>query len=193
MHLKHANFTHDEDDLTKALGFTQDLKIRCRERIFFASILGYVLRIELYGKDLDDEIPKELCTITGSLQRCLSLITDQDEYEFTLFNFMNFHEMAMNAVVHYREKVNKNTDESEEGLKSQIVGLVRKMIEKKISEEGKSKDSLGVLSLDDMIDRIEKIKQSKQSFNRYMKLMGYQADDYTNVDDLLKQTLSKED
>lgn len=195
MYLKNLNFRHEEDDLHKAFCIEGDVHIRCRERIFFATMVGYVLALELYGTK--DDAPRELITVTGDLQRTLNMITDEKEYEYTLVHFMSYHRMAKSAVNHYdhtKDEVKKEED-SEDQLKQQIAKLVKKMIKKKMEkEEGvqEEEDSAlhPTLDLEDFIDRLEKVKQSNKNFDKYMRLMGFQSYDHSDVDDLLKRTLS---
>lgn len=194
MYFKNLNFKHEEEDLHKAFDVDEALYIRCRERIFFATIMGYLMCLELY-EDKDDA-PRELKTVTGDIQRTLNLVTDEREYDITLLHFMNYHRIAKAAINHhYHHKDEpKKEEDSEDQLKEQIAKLVKKMIKKKIEkEEGIEKEESAVhtvLDLEDLLDRIEKVQQSNNNFDKYMRLMGFQSYDHTDVDDLLKKTLS---
>jgi hypothetical protein len=101
MYLKNTRFNHEEEELHKAFHIKDDILIRCRERIFFASILGYLMCHELYSSR--DEAPRELKTLTGDLERTLDLITEQKEYDLTLLNFFQYNRLVMSAVMEYHE------------------------------------------------------------------------------------------
>lgn len=195
MYFKNANFKHEEEDLHKAFGIEDDMYIRCRERVFFATIVGYLLCLELYGNK--EDAPRELTTVTGDLQRTLNMVTNEKEYDITLLHFMNYHQIAKAAVHHhYRTKdEEKKEEDTEDQLKQQIAKLVKKMIKKKIErEEGvqeENSDIHAVLDLEDMLDRLEKVKQSNKNFDKYMRLMGYQSYNHSDVDDLLNKTLAE--
>jgi hypothetical protein len=79
---------------------------------------------------------------------------------------------------------------NDDELKRHISKLVRKMIEKRRGADKEDKGINSDLELEDMFNRIEKVKQSNNSFNKYMRLMGFEGYDYSDVDDLLKKTLS---
>lgn len=191
MYLKNTTFNHEEEKLHNAFLVSKELYVRCRERVFFATFLGYVLCNELYEDR--DSAPRDLRTLTGDLQRTLALITDPVEYDITLINFMQYNRMALSAyahIEHMEEQRKKNKEkETEEDLKRQIGDLVKKMIRKKLQENDKEEEDEenDALELPDMIKRLDCVKQSNSSFEKYMRLMGYT--NHNEVDDLLKKAL----
>lgn len=194
MYFKHAIFKHEEQDLHRALDTDDDMYIRCRERIFFVTILGYLLCIELYG-DVETA-PGELTTVTGDLDRLLSMITDEKEYDLTLLHFMSYRQMAKAAVRYYHKSKDKKEEEKkpniEDKLKQHISDLIGKAIKRQ--REGRhgdrNNDVYPDFKMEDFLDRLEKVKLSNRNFDKYMRLMGFQSYDHSDVDDLLRRALS---
>ena len=100
MILKNREFNHSKDHFHDAMNIPGYVRTKCRERIFFAAFSNALQRQELFEDE--DDAPKEMCTVTGDLQRCLSLITDPLEYEYTLLTFYGHQRMAMEAYGKYK-------------------------------------------------------------------------------------------
>ena len=190
MYLKNTSFKHEEENLHEAFNISQDVYIRCRERVFFATLMGHMLCSELYENR--EDAPRELRTVTGDLQRVLDLITDPVEYEITLLHFLQLNRIAVGAYVHYT-KMREEDENSETSIENELARVIKKLVakkmEQKIQEIVKESDDPNQVSLEDLLKRIEIVKQSNRSFNKYMRLLGYPGYDHTDVDEMLRKSL----
>jgi len=190
MELKYRNFDHSQEGFFKALNLDKDIVLRCRERIFFSHFANSLQLMELF--DNRDEAPKEFTTITGDLQRVLSLITNPLEYEVTLLHFMGYEKMAMAAFSHYKFE-NSSEVSTEDKLKLQFLKLLHKLKEAHDKqEEEKGEHSMdepsdeNAIEHDAMINRIDLVKKANYNFNKYMELLGHPIkQDHSDVDNLL--------
>ena len=173
MSFRDTKFDHAEDNFHLALGITSEIKTICRERIFFASLSNALQAEELF--DDEDETPKEFKTVTGDLQRLISMITNPIEYDYTLLVFMMYQRMAKEVYSHYRNTKEDPTASREEQIKMQIIKGIMKLKEIKDREEsGESNtddDDTEVLSKESITERINLIKKSGYNFDKYLNLL----------------------
>jgi hypothetical protein len=74
MSLKDTKFDHEMDDFHLAMGISEETKTICRERIFFSTFSNSLQAEELFD-DMDD-VTKAFRTVTGDLERLISMITN---------------------------------------------------------------------------------------------------------------------
>jgi hypothetical protein len=141
-----------------------------------------------------DEAPKQLTTVSGDLERVLSMTHDPLEYEITLLQFNTYHKMAGSAFAQWQME---NDKDSEHAMKIQLLRLLHKL--KEASDKGKEKDEEddiqddvdGKLTEENVVQRIELVKKSKYNFSRYMQLVGFPIqgnnDSSFDVDGLLNE------
>ena len=129
MTFKGRNFNHEEDDFHLAVGISEETKNICRERIFFSSFSNALQADELFD-DIDD-VPKQFRTVTGDLERLLSMITNPIEYEYTLLTFMMYQRMAKEVYSLYRNTDEDSAESREEQIKMQIIKSIMKLKELK--------------------------------------------------------------
>lgn len=183
MFLKNAKFDHDTEHVSEGFGIDEDLLSRCKERIYFTNFSASLRSIELYpSRDL---APKNLTTITGNLEYCLSLINDEKEYEITLLYFMQYQQHANAAFAHYvfRDENNTHVDEKDR-IKYKLTQLMKKL--KDDEDDVKEQED----KIQELIKRIEAVKKSNHDFSKYLQIMGLQ--NYKEVDEILKNVFFKD-
>ena len=193
MLLANREFNHETENFHESLGISDEIRVRCRERIFFNTFSNALQRLELFEDD--DDAPKELRTVSGDLQRCLRTITDQLEYEYTLMIFNNTQRMAMESFAYYRHML-ENHDNREDRIKLKIMELVEEMRGSKDEE-----DPISRLNKKSMVKRIKLVKQSHYNFDTYLNMLNRWANgntqDFTekkpDIDDLLRNLFSNDE
>jgi hypothetical protein len=202
MSFKDRNFNHDEDNFHLALGVSDETKNICRERIFFAIFSNSLQADELFD-DVDD-IPKEFRTVTGDLQRLLSMITNPVEYEYTLLTFMMYQRMAKEVYSVYRNTNVENAESREERIKMEIIRSIMKLKELKDREESgleADEDDVEVFTKESIMQRIGLVKKSGYNFDKYLLLVrndnnttsSKQKGSDFDINDLLSGLFSKDD
>jgi hypothetical protein len=166
MELAKLTVDHHIDNIQKALGVPHDLVISSREKVIFTTISNALFVEEMYEKSSD--APKSLTTITGDLQKCITMMENELEYEIMLLMFMHYHEAAIAAFRHY------NSFESEEDpeLKKKYE-LFKKLMEvKKLMSDDEQDDEENdpfALTKFNMIERVKFVKSSNYNFQKYME------------------------
>lgn len=178
MLLKTVAFNHETSDIDEALNIPESVKEAAMEKIIFSSVSNSLIGHELYEDE--DERPAELRTVTGDLQKTLSLVTDPLEYEFILLKFLHYHQLIKHVMSLY---VNLNYNISEESRKEaqQIKKLF--MMKELLKSEDDDKKSDALFSFNQMYKKIDMVKKSKYNFTRYMEYVSTLQNDN---DDLLK-------
>lgn len=174
MILQNHKFDHQQETIYQALNVSRETMITCRERIFFCHFANSLQSIELFPSR--DEAPKQLTTVSGDLERVLSMTHDPLEYEITLLQFNMYQKMAGSAFAQWQME---NDKDSEHAMKIQLLRLLHKL--KEASDKGKEKDGEddiqdevdGKLTEENVVERIELVKKSKYNFSRYMQLVGF--------------------
>ena len=201
MTLRDRNFNHEEDDFHLAMGISEETKNICRERIFFSAFSNALQADELFD-DIDDA-PKQFRTVTGDLQRLLSMITNPIEYEYTLLVFMMYQRMAKEVYSIYRNTDENSAESREEKIKMQIIKSIMKLKELKDREESgddSNDDGVEVFSKESIMDRIKLVKKSGHNFDKYLVLVKTRntGEERTkpsdfDINDLLSGLFSKDD
>jgi hypothetical protein len=192
MILKERQFNHDKDAFHEAMNIPSYIRTKCRERIFFTSFSNALQRVELFEDE--DDAPKDMSTVTGDLQRCLKMINDPLEYEYTLLTFYGHQRMAMEAYSRYKY-LNSSSQSKEDKIKLSIINLMMDLKEKQEDEENNSKedDEIDNITVNTTIKRISIVKSSLYNFDTYLKLvskkLSSRPDSDFNVDDFLKDYL----
>jgi len=194
MILKDREYNHSKDHFHEALNIPSYLRTKCRERIFFASFSNALQRTELFEDE--DDAPKDMSTVTGDLQRCLKLITDPLEYEYTLLTFYGTQRIAMEAYGRYKF-LNSSDKSKEDNLKLSIINLIQELKDAKDREEDDEEaeeDEIDNLNSNTVLKRIDIVKQSHYNFDTYLKQvikkLSSRGDSDFNIDDLLKDVLN---
>ena len=192
MILKERQFNHDKDEFHEAMNIPGYVRTKCRERIFFAAFSNALQRAELFEDE--DDAPKDMSTVTGDLQRCLKMINDPLEYEYTLLTFYGHQRMAMEAYGRYKY-LNSTSQSKEDKIKLSIINLMMDLKDKQDDEEtnNKEEDEIDNITVNTTIKRISLVKSSHYNFETYLKLitkkLSSRPDADFNVDDFLKDYL----
>ena len=192
MILKERQFNHDKDEFHEAMNIPGYVRTKCRERIFFAAFSNALQRAELFEDE--DDAPKDMSTVTGDLQRCLKMINDPLEYEYTLLTFYGHQRMAMEAYGRYKY-LNSTSQSKEDKIKLSIINLMMDLKDKQDDEETSTKeeDEIDNITVNTTIKRISLVKSSHYNFETYLKLitkkLSSRPDADFNVDDFLKDYL----
>lgn len=185
MILKDRVFDHTKSNLHEAMSIPSYMRTKCRERIFFASFSNALQRIELFEDE--DDAPSEMTTVTGDLQRCLQLITDPLEYEYTILTFFGHQRMAMEVFGRYKF-LQGSGNSKEDKLKMSILNLVEQL--KSRDEDDDGEDDVDNLNSSTLLKRISIVKDSHYNFDTYLKMvikkLSSRGDSDFNIDDLLK-------
>ena len=202
MTFKGRNFNHEEDDFHLAVGISEETKNICRERIFFSSFSNALQADELF--DHIEDAPKEFRTVTGDLERLLSMITNPIEYEYTLLTFMMYQRMAKEVYSLYRNTDEDSAESREEQIKMQIIKSIMKLKELKDREESgddnKDDDGVEIITKESIMERIKLVKKSGHNFDKYLVLVRSRNTDGEpskrsdfDINDLLSGLFSKDD
>jgi hypothetical protein len=192
MLLKERDFNHDKDEFHEAMNIPGYIRTKCRERIFFAAFSNALQRAELFEDE--DDAPKDMSTVTGDLQRCLKMINDPLEYEYTLLTFYGHQRMAMEAYGKYKY-LNSSSQSKEDKIKLSIINLMMDLKDRQEDEENNTKedDEIDNITVNTTIKRISIVKSSLYNFDTYLKLitkkLSSRPDGDFNVDDFLKDYL----
>lgn len=185
MLLKERELDHSKEQFHEALAVPEYMRTKCRERIFFSSFSNALQKEELFEDE--EDAPKEMSTMTGDLQRCLKMIDNNLEYEFTLLNFISYQRMAMDAFSRYKY-LNSKEKSKEDKLKLNIINLMEELRNKEENDE--DDDTINDLSTNFIIKRIPLVKSSHYNFDIYLKQLTkeFNNDDSGdfNIDDFLK-------
>lgn len=187
MILKNREFNHSKEHFHDAMNIPTYVRTRCRERIFFAAFSNALQKQELFEDE--DDAPKEMSTVTGDLQRTLSMITDELEYEYTLLTFYGHQKIAMEAFGRYKY-LNSKDQSKEDKLKLSIINLIEQLRDKDDEDDEEEKDELDNINVNTVIKRISIVKDSHYNFDVYLKQLtkklSSRPDSDFNVDDFLK-------
>lgn len=197
MIIKNSEFKHDENTLQAAIGIPAEVRNRCRERIFFCAFANHLQIQELF-EDPDDA-PKNMTTSSGDLERTLSIINNQEEYEYTLFSFINTHDLAKMAISYHKFITDNSTNKSER-IKMKIIAMAAEV---KMADELKSKnmddDEESIISPNELIKRIPLVKNSHYNFDTYFNMIksmknsskddDFEAGSDFDIDSFLKDIL----
>lgn len=186
MILKNREFNHSKDHFHDAMNIPSYTRTRCRERIFFAAFSNALQRQELFEDE--EDAPKEMSTVTGDLQRTLSMITDELEYEYTLLTFYGHQKIAMEAFGRYKY-LNSKDQSKEDKLKLSIINLIQELKDRD-DDDAEQEDELDNVTVNTVIKRISIVKDSHYNFETYLKQLtqklSSRPDSDFNVDDFLK-------
>lgn len=193
MVLANMQFNHEIENFHQAIGISDDMRTRARERILFTSFSNALQRAELYEDE--EDAPKSLRTITGDLERCLSMVTDPLEYEYTLIMFHRTQIKAMETVAYYMHISDKSLSK-EDQLKIKLFEVMEEM---KGADDFEDEQLIDKLTRSNMVKRIKFVKDSHHNFETYMNMLTRWAGvepvnvpkkNNKDVDDLLNNLFS---
>ena len=195
MKLKNLEFDHSAKTIHQAVSIPEQVRNRCKERIFFCSFANFLQKAELF-EDPDDA-PVSMTTCSGDLSRTLDMINDQLEYEYTLLSFINTHQLSKMALGYY-QFMSDVSNSKENRLKAKLMAMAAEM---KLAEEAKAEQMESELQYtpSNLVKRISLVKKSHYNFDTYCNMLNSiitteyfdepgEKPDF-DIDDLLKSIL----
>lgn len=176
MLFKQRGFNHEREEFHEALHISDEMRLTIREKVFFSSFSNALQAMELF-EDLNDA-PRSLSTVTGDLERALSMVDSQEEYEYMLLSFTMYQRLTKPILAEYRMSNSKDAQDRESMLKHTIIEAIMELKRQKDKEDGNDDedddpDEKGpfAISHSRMMQRIKYVKKSKHNFNAYMNYM----------------------
>ena len=156
------SFQHNADKINTALGISNELEKKCSEIIYFSAMSNHYISEELFDNRAD--APRSLTTMTGDLEKALSLCSNGIERSYLLFIFNHRHDLAIDALAKHKI-LNEMT-----GLDRKRAELTMKMMELKIEEKAEELCGDCVLP-SEMFKKMEIVQKSRYSFEKYLNLI----------------------
>lgn len=153
------NFNHESDKIPVAMGFTEEFDDLCREKVMFSAISTHFITEEFF--DSEEEVPQNMNTITGVLEKTLKICKDESEKMYTLLIFRNTFDTAAQALAKY--KVMQEEDDKTKKKLSILMELVE--LKALMDEEDRSH----ITTPKDLFKKIEAVKNNLYSFEDYYK------------------------
>lgn len=176
MLFKQRGFDHERNEFHHALYVSDEMRLTIREKVFFSSFSNALQAMELF-EDLDDA-PKSMSTVTGDLEKALSMVNSQEEYEYMLLCFTMYQRLTKPILAEYRMSNSKESEDKEAMLKHTIIEAIMELKRQRDKEEGRDDededpDDVGpfAISHSRMMQRLKYVKKSKYNFNAYMNYM----------------------
>jgi hypothetical protein len=176
MVFKQRGFNHEREQFHEALQVSDEMRITIREKVFFSSFSNALQAMELF-EDINDA-PRSLSTVTGDLERSLSMVDSQEEYEYMLLCFSMYQRLTKPILAEYKMSNSKDSEDREAMLKHTIIEAIMELKRQKDREEGNEEeddddDEKGpfAISHSRMTQRLKYVKKSKHNFNTYMNYM----------------------
>lgn len=163
-------FQHDAEKINQALGLSDALDLKCLDIIVFSTISNHFLSEELF--DSRDLAPRTLTTMSGDLEKALSLCSNEDEKNYMLLMFRQTHELASEVIA--KHKALNSAEPKDKAKLELIMKLLDFKIEDIASEVGA--DHLR-LTPSNLFKRLDYVKKSKYNFDKYLSLVNNTADD----------------
>ena len=177
MLFKQRGFNHEKEAFHEALNVSDELRLTTREKIFFSSFSNALQAMELF-EDMDDA-PRSIATVTGDLEKSLSLVDSQEEYEYMLLCFSMYQRLTKPILAEYRMSNSKQSEDREAILKHTIIEAIMELKRQKDKEEGNNDDDEDpddrgpfAISHSRMMERVKYVKKSKHNFKTYMNYMN---------------------
>lgn len=190
MFLKTAQFNHEAENFSEAIGISNETSTRVREIIFFSSMANKYQKDDLYGDS--EDFPPGMNKVSGDLQRAVSLITTDEEYTELLLTFRPYQKLALETMAHNRLVNDPELLNDPEILDDPKVVEKIKMLKmlQKIMKTLRSDDKVGIndLNSDTMFKRVDLVKKSNYDFNTYWSLLRATFD-FDSVDDIINNAL----
>ena len=207
MVLKGTNFDHSKGTFNEAIKVPNYIRVKCRERMIFASAANYLQGRELY--ECEEDAPAEFHTKTGDFARVLSLISDQLEYEYTLLTFSELHDIVLKGVAKHRALHDEDLSPSNRSRLEKMIQMeelaVKLKIDEKLSEnEYGDYGAQAAIETESLLPtniskRIDLTKQSHYNWDTYWNMISRHnffnsktSNNDFDVDDLLSNLFKKD-
>jgi hypothetical protein len=151
-------FQHDSNVIPTALGLPEEVHDRCKEIIFFSTFTNHFIKKDFFDNDADT--PSTLTTITGVLEKALSLSTSESEKLYLLFIFKEVHEKGAHNLMGY-QMIEEETDEKAKKKMKMLLELTE--LKALMSDDDRSE----LTTPKDMFKRIDIAKKNMYNFENY--------------------------
>ena len=171
---KTFNFNHDANNFLRALGVDENLAKRVKEIIFFSTICNFLIRGNMF--DDDNDVPNNLKTVTGDLEKALSFVQTEEEKNLLLIMFKDHQDVAMENCKRYKF-LQESPEKERKALK-----LMLKLAEVKMEDEGKNLN----LRPSDIFKRIKYVEKVNYNFDKYFDIVAADMakdDIFVDIDD----------
>ena len=167
------NFQHDAEKINQALGLSDELDLKCLDIVIFSTICNHFLTEELF--DSRDLAPKALTTMSGDLQKALSLCSNEDEKNYVLLIFKQTHDMASEVIAKHKMF---NEADPKEKIKLE---LMMKLLDFKIDDIASQVGAEHLrLTPSNLFKRFNLVKKSKYNFDNYLSLLNNRGEEILN-------------
>lgn len=168
--VQHTQLNHEAEKLYDVFNMSEDDAMRIKYAIAFETIKGALMEEELYPDASEDEIPRNLTTRSGCLERCYIHVSTEAQKEMLLLTFMQNYEKWDKGYHLYKatrkkmDKMNaeigvimngKMMDDAEIAGKKAIVEMVFARIKK---------ETIGIEYI------VNAIRQSKYHLDRFINI-----------------------
>lgn len=198
MYLKFAKFNHEEEEIVKACGATDQQFITVRERVFFHTMRQYNTVYSQYIDMSNDEeqdaslIPSHLRTKTGILEDLVNEVENRVEYDLCLLMFTKYT-VAVSDMFKLHIMMEKAKTENTMMYK-QMCKKIKEAddaVLEKAEQAGKNEDDPSVIAMipTNILKRIELYKKSDDNFENYLKMYHDLNIEnvFSDIDDLLSK------
>lgn len=166
-------FQHDAEKINQALGLSDELDLKCLDIVVFSTISNHLLSEELF--DSKDLAPRTLTTMSGDLQKALSLCSNEDEKNYVLLIFKQTHDMASEVIAKYKAL---NEADPKEKIKLE---LMMKLLDFKIDDIASQVGAEHLrLTPSNLFKRFNLVKKSKYNFDNYLSLLNNRGEEILN-------------
>jgi hypothetical protein len=203
MFFKNKKINHNSK--TFELGLEVDYTLRCssREKLIFACIKNYIASKAIYDvTENKDDIPINLVTNTGDLSLALSLIDNQEEYEYTLITFEKTHELIKETLHQWikKETLYEIGGKSVGSAMEEILIEQESKLDKRIFDKNlplREKLMTTAVYPSKIFKRFDLFKEKNLTFEEYFELVVrnnyFEKTDISVADDILKSVFDKEE
>jgi len=166
------NFHHSMEDFNDALGISKEIDEHCQDIIYFSAMSNHLCGRELF-EDIKD-IPKQLTTVTGDLEKSISYAKNQTELQYMLLIFRKYHDITLDIISKYEALAFMD------GTEKRKFNLMMEQIEITLEEKVKEREGSSFISPKSLFNKIKLVKESRYNFDKYLELVEeskYSVDD----------------
>lgn len=203
MFFKNKKIDHNSKTFELGLGVDYTLRSSSREKLIFACITNYIASKAIYdATENKDDIPTNLVTNTGDLSLALSLIDNQEEYEYTLITFEKTHELIKETLHQWikKETLYKIGGEIIGSAMDEVLIEQESKLDKRIFDKNlplKEKLMTTAVYPSKIFKRFDLFKDKILTFEEYFELVVrnnyFEKTDISVADDILKSVFDKEE
>lgn len=164
---KVLSFKHDSDNLQVAMGLPEGIDNKCREIVHFSTFTNYFIKNDFFENE--NEAPNNLLTVTGVLQKALSLCKTDQEEVYTMFVFKDAHNHCKQALGAFRQ-FEEETDEKERKKMQMLMELVE--LKAMVDDDTDRSD---IVTPKDMFKKIRAAKDNMYNFENYYKAVSNES------------------